>query len=318
MSWKDLLGKPTDFVELPWLGGRSLRSRNQSWTIEGRSPDEHGWHSFRIIGRRAIYRGGKTDPKPEILTNIVKGYLVGDCLVEDHVVVDPNPATIADHVKKVHLLDEGLDRFVRVSAGVVFDDGPLVFRSAEMPLGPEGDVLDAFLARRETISNIKGVVPALDAAFQIEVWRRNEIERHRAELVAQRAEEERLAKIHEAVGTAVGRRKLAEVDFGEAARSALAISGAVYLDHRKLVGHEMAVRFSFHDRRFECTCDDKTLRIIDSGVCLRNERTGERGDDRFTLESLPLVILEAIQTHRLVVFRHVDDVYNRFEDELDD
>jgi hypothetical protein len=49
-----------------------------------------------------------------------------------------------------------------------------------------------------------------------------------------------------------------------------------------------------------------TLRIVDAGICLEAHVTGERGDNRFTLESLPAVLEEAIRTNRLVVFRHVD------------
>jgi hypothetical protein len=74
----------------------------------------------------------------------------------------------------------------------------------------------------------------------------------------------------------------------------------------------MIVRFRFDNRRFECTCDEKTLRIIDSGICLtaheddREFEGGTRGDDFFVLESLPGVIKEAIEDHKLVVYRHAD------------
>ena len=53
------------------------------------------------------------------------------------------------------------------------------------------------------------------------------------------------------------------------------------------------MRFRLDDLRFECTCDRRTLRIIDAGVCLVDHHTGERGDDYFTLESLPGVIRQA-------------------------
>jgi hypothetical protein len=68
----------------------------------------------------------------------------------------------------------------------------------------------------------------------------------------------------------------------------------------------MVVRFRLLGRRFECTCDERTLRILDAGICLVDHATGERGDTRFTLESLPAVILEADRDDKLVVFRHVD------------
>jgi NAD(P)H-dependent flavin oxidoreductase YrpB (nitropropane dioxygenase family) len=91
----------------------------------------------------------------------------------------------------------------------------------------------------------------------------------------------------------------------EAARAALALAGAEYLDHRASTqAAEVVVRFRLAGRRFECVCERQTLRIIDAGVCLTDERTGEKGDSRFTLESLPGVIQEAERSGRLVVFRH--------------
>ena len=63
-------------------------------------------------------------------------------------------------------------------------------------------------------------------------------------------------------------------------------------------------------RRFECTCDERTLQIIDAGICLTAHyddpdfEEGTRGDTFFTLESLPAVIRQAEREHRLVVLRH--------------
>jgi len=97
------------------------------------------------------------------------------------------------------------------------------------------------------------------------------------------------------------------VDFAEAARAALAVGGAEYLDHRRSARRgEVVVRFRLAQRRYECTCDQESLRIIDAGICLIDHATGERGDTYFTLESLPAVILQAEREGRLVVFRHVD------------
>jgi hypothetical protein len=47
----------------------------------------------------------------------------------------------------------------------------------------------------------------------------------------------------------------------------------------------------------------ETLRIIDSGICLIDHATDERGDTYFTLESLPAVIAQAIREGHLVIFR---------------
>jgi hypothetical protein len=318
MSWKDLLQQEGETAVLPWVGGRELRTKDRIWTLVGKNPQEHGWHSFSLTGRKATWVKS-SDPQPDLLRFKVRGYLVGDRLVPDGANVDPDPTRIHAYAERVHFLEPGLDRFVRVVAGRVFEGGPLVYDSLEMPLGPEDEVLQAFLDQKPSVNEVRGVVPALDAAFRMEVWQRAETERRRAELErirreeeARRALEERRQRLVEQLGDAVGRREMARVDFGEAAKSALAVGGAVYLDHRDSYNREeKIVRFRLNGQRFECVCDVR-LRIIDSGICLTAEyesdefEEGTKGDSFFTLESLPGVILEAQREGKLVVFRHVN------------
>jgi hypothetical protein len=66
-----------------------------------------------------------------------------------------------------------------------------------------------------------------------------------------------------------------------------------------------------------------TLWVIDAGVCLDDHR-GTKGDTLFSLEALPGVIAEAMDRHKLVVWRHVpgdvvpyDDVHNNEDDDDD-
>ncbi len=316
MSWRDLLPKEGEFLSFPWTGGRSLCLNGQVWNIEGKFPTYYGWYSWSIIGRKAI-NYVDSDPQPNILRNIITGYLVGNRLISDKASIDPDPRTIVAHSEPVFLIDDGLDRFSRISAGRTCDDGPLIFKQQEMPLGPEDEVLQIFLDDSRDFyqcKNIKGVVPALDAAFRMELWqkieterRRQELERLRREEEERRAREERRQALIDNLGNAETRRELAKIDFGEAARAALAIGNATYLDHRRAPRRgEMVVRFRLERRRFECVCDARTLGIIDSGICLQSHETGIKDDKLFTLESLPLVISEAIRTNVLVVYRHVD------------
>jgi len=313
MGWRDLLQTDDETVVSPWVGGRVLRVHDRTWSLEGRQPPEFGWHKFKVKGRKVRWES-ETEPSEDTLRYLIRGYLVGDRLVPEDVRVDPDPAKITDFSEPVALLDPGLDRFVRVAAGRPFEDGPLVFKGLEFPLGPEEDVLKAFEDQAVTVDNIRGVSPALDAAFRMEcfqrieaVRRRAELERQRLEEEAKRQQEERRKQIVEKLGDGAGRREMAPVDFSEAARAALAVGGAHYLDHRKARGRgEMIVKFRLDGRRFECTCDEKTLRIIDSGICLIDHATNKKYDNYFTLESLPGVIKQAQREGRLVVFRHVD------------
>jgi hypothetical protein len=289
VGWKDLIAKGDETVTHPWLGGRTVRSATQTWTLGGPLPQEHGWYTFRIAGRHATHPV-PNEPRPDRLVCIVKGYLVGDRVVPDGARVDPDPKKIVEFSERVHLLEPGLDRFARVAAGRAHEVEPLVYCHQEMPLGSESDVLQAFLDQKPSVQEIKGVPPALDAAFRMEVWQR----------------EERRRQIVERLGDGVGRREMAPVDFEEAARAALAIGEATLLDvrpsHRR---HEKVVRYRLDGCRYECTCDDRTLRIIEAGICLTSHEDGERGDDRFTLESLPSVVREADRLGVLVVLRHV-------------
>ncbi len=322
MGWKDLLEATGEKMTAPWTGGRELRDGARSWAITGPLPVEHGWYVFKKAGRKVSVVKA-TDAKPEALKDIVRGYLVGDRFVPDDVRVDPDALKLAAASERLYFIEEGLSRFARLSAGRNYEDGPLLFIGQEMPLGPEEDVLNAYYDKALNLDHIRGVAPALDAAFRLESWRRAETERQRAEVERllreeeeRRAREERRKELVAKLGDAQGRREMALQDFGAAARAALAVGGAEYLDHRKAHRpHESVVTFRVMQRRFECTCDDRTLRIIDAGICLTDHGTGERGDTYFTLESLPAVILDADRKGKLVVFRHAGDNEYRDDDE---
>jgi hypothetical protein len=308
MGWRDLLETGDERVTLPWTGGRSLHSKTRTFKINGRLPREHGWFSFKLKGTKA------TDPQPaeplDLLESPVFGYLVGDHVVPDDTRVDPDPQKILDYSEKVYLLPEELDRFSRVRAGRVYPEGPLIFIEQTFPFGPEDEVMNAFLDG-QSIAEIREVTPALHAAYNMEVYqkelaeaRRIELARIRAEEEAARAAEARRKELLEQLGDGAVRRELARQNFPEAARAALAVGGAEFLDSRKGRRNEFVVKYRVDGQRLECVCD-ANLQIIDAGVCLVDHTTNEKGDTYFTLESLPAVIRQAIREHKLVVWRHV-------------
>jgi len=329
MGWKDLLQTGDESVTAPWAGGRSVRLGVRTWRLEGRLPREQGWHKFKVRGRTATW-DGPADPDPELFTERAAGYLVGDRLVPDGAGIDPDPSKIAAFSERVHLLDPGIDRFARITAGRAFGGGPLIYEGLDMPLGPEEAVLAAFLARRRSVTEISGVTPALDAAFRMEAWQREEVERRRAELERlRREEEERMAEearqreLVRTLGDGAGRRAVAARDFEAGARAALAVGGADMLDHRDSFRKgEMVVTFKLSGRQFQCVCD-RELRIVDAGICLTAHyddpdfRAGTRGDNQLTLESLPGVIRQAEREGKLVVLRHVGDDYGDDDDYYD-
>ena len=313
MGWRDLLASEGETVTLPWTGSRSLHSESRVFKFGGfrDRPQEFGWYRFEIEGGNTATDPKSAEPLLDLLKGPVVGYLVGDRLVPDDTRIDPDPSKIVDHSEKVFVLPEELERFSRVRAGRVYPEGPLIFLEQVFPLGPEDEVMNAYLDNLTDVTSIPEVGPALDAAFRMEVYqreqaelRRQEIARRLAEEEARRGQEQRRKELLERLGDGAGRRAMAQGNFVEAARAALTVGGAQYLDHRAMRRGEWVVKYRVDGQRLECVCDTN-LQIIDAGVCLTDHDTDEKGDTYFTLESLPSVIRQAIREDKLVVWRHV-------------
>lgn len=312
MNWQSLLQKKDEFRVLPWISGKTLNSSSRTWRIKGKLPDDPGWYQFKIDSRTATVVT-VADPDTDVFKERIYGYLIGNRLVPDQVSIELNPADIIRKTELVYLIDDSTDLFTRVVAGRVFENGPLIFDSISLPLGPESEVETAFIEKLTSLDHIKGVTPALDALFKMECWRRDEQERIRLELEKQRIiEKERLEKerayqqLVKNLGNSVAYRELAKTDFKQAAELALKVSGATLrLARPALHQNEMVVQFRFLNQNYECVCDKYSLRIIDAGICLTDHYTGVKGDDWYTLESLPSVIREAIKNEELVITRYV-------------
>jgi|APSaa5957512576_1039674.scaffolds.fasta_scaffold20827_3 hypothetical protein len=341
MGWQDLLGTPEgEELTLPWVGGRQVYDgKGRCWNIQGRTPREFGWYIFKCsAGRKAKlwheiveHLDGREEHLPvapievfgaEFIGQLpeVRGYLAGDRLIPDGARVDPDPTKLIDQTETVFFIPAGLERFTRATV-IRWPNLGLLFANEGFPEGPEPDVIAAYQDRKDTVGDIPEVTPALDLAFRWVSYQRAaaearaaELERLRAEEEAKLAEEERVRRLQKRVGTAEGRRALALEDFNAAAKAALAVGGAELLDVRDgRAAGEKVVQYRIHNRRLECVCDARTLRIVSAGVCLDDHR-GTKGDTWFTLESLPTVITEAIQLGRLVVYRHVRGDRDYYDD----
>lgn len=324
MGWRDLLQKDDERIVVAWVGGRSLCSLDRRWKIEGALPPEHGWYEWRIKSRTAELVGTATNIDGFSIGDLTYGrsphrsvgYLVGDLFVSDQ---DggkiKNPDALMKRFERVHLIEDGIEHFARVSVARFWDEGPYVFVREEFPLGPEDEVIAAYLDRLSTLDNIQGVVPALDLAWRMKVWHRSEVERRRAEEAARREvarreaeaarlRDEKMAKVRETLGDGEIRRQLALEDFEAAARAALTVGGGEYIEHRRgRRRDEFIVRYRVDGRRYECVCD-QTMHIVDAGICLQDHDTGEKGDTYFTLESMPGVT-RAAMAEGAAIWRHV-------------
>ena len=314
MSWRDLV-TPSGGLEVaaPWTGRRQVVVGDRVLRIEGVLPDEVGWHRFLVPAGRTARWAGVADGPPDGLDRAHPGeigYVVGERMIPDGVGLVLDPERLVDQTVPVSLVEAGLERIVRASV-IVLATGEMVWLRQEMPDGPETEVLAAYEDRTPNVDHIKGVTPALDLAFRfishqryLSEERAREREARRIADEKRRAEEERLATFRRSVGSGAGRRAVAATDFEGAARAALAVSGAVLLDVRPSTARgQMVVMYRWRHRRLGCVVDRETLGILDSGICLTDHYTGEKGDTRFTLESLPGVVEEAMRLGKLVVYR---------------
>ena len=303
MAWQNLLAT-TECRILPWFHSNVLYERGRSWEIRGTLPPEFGWWSFATDGsRKAAWRNGESNRSKDFgyakghLT--VSGYVAGGRLIPDDAGLALDPTFLAEQTKPLHLVEEGLGRFARAVA--VRTPYGLVYMEQGFPLGPEADVEAAYLDRKPNLTGIAGVTPALALAFRWLCYQRDLAEGREAKRIA----EAKLAEARKTVGSSVGRRALAAQDFANAARAALAVTGATLLDTRpSTIRGEMVVQYVYKHRRLECVVDGATLQVVDSGVCL-TDHAGVKGDTWLSLEALPSVIGEALRLGKLVVYRHV-------------
>jgi hypothetical protein len=305
MGWADLLSTPDTRV-LPWLGGRTVYGKHRRWTLRGDLPSEIGWQRFEISGgKRARWiEADFPDLDFDQGRAAVRGYLVGDRMIADTLAVPSDVLAIADNTERVFMVEPGLDRFSRALT-VRNGDGQLIFMRQEFPEGPEHEVTEAWQDRRESVDHVPGVTPALELAFQWLTWQRM-LSDERQEAARIRAEAEAQRQRHQSmVQAAAEHRQQIRTHFADAARAALARSGAELLDTREDFNRNRIVQLRYRRRRFECVVHPETLQIIEAGICLVDSASGERGDERFTLESLPSVIGEAMDRNVLHVFRHV-------------
>ncbi len=313
MGWEELLAEEHTIMILPWIGGRTIFGNGRQWKIQGDLPEEYGWYSFNTSGNRKTNVVEKAEAPfgwESEHKRTISGYMVGNRLVPDGSLATLNPEEFANNSLFVHLVEVGLERFSRAKV-VQYEQQYYLYAGPEFPLGPENEVFEAFLERKETLDGIKDVTPSLDFTFRFENWIRHErekrrrlLEERRRQEEVRRQEEERRQAFMKQIGSGEGRRRLATIDFEAAATAALQVSGAQFLDSRPSPrSGEQIVQFRYERHRFECVVDKRTLHVVDAGICLR-------GNDRlFTLESLPPVISQAIRQGVLHVFRNADN-YN--------
>jgi hypothetical protein len=329
VDYRKFLGKEEERV-LPYLGGSFLYAADRRLRLPT-EPAVPGWYRFRIKGREATPLG---PAEPEALDELpaVRGHLVGERLVRE--------GSIAERV--LFLPAEEPPRLSPCKARR-WHSGELLFEMLDFESEAEEAVRRA-LEDGTSLAQIKGVPATLRAAFayavleaesrrigipaaprelrphltQVAELGRPEAERALRALAAERVLAERemrelrqrqdlvfraqqAVQERERLAAQPGRqRRGGEPDAVARAEMALEAAGARMRSARGLGNGNLEVIFTFMDERFISVVNMATLQVVDSGICLGHPPR----DDLVTLESLPSVIKEAIDTNRLVILRH--------------
>ncbi len=304
---------------LPYFGGTRVDTSSRRLRLPS-ALDAPGWYTFEIKGREAFPKDPADAPDLSDLP-LARGHVVGRWLVGDNagavemeLFSEEEPPVLAPCRARVwyggEVLFEGLDfeGEAELSAREALEDG----RSLEGIKGVGAPLRAAFayavLARtsreltipfspkevRKDLLTIAGTGPdgAASSLRRLEHERRMWRALHPEEALL-RGEAPPPVRHHGPQPT------LANAE--ERADAALEAAGARLLAVRRLGDRQLEVRYRFMDERFVTVCDALTLQIHDAGVCLGHGE--ERGDRLLTLESLPSVIKEAIDTDVLVITR---------------
>lgn len=331
MDYRKFLGKEEERV-LPYLGGAFLHAadRRLRLTTEPAAP---GWYTFRIKGRDAT-PVGPAEPESLEQCSAVRGHLVGERLVRDgaiaervHFLPAEEPPRLSPiKVRRWHsgeLLFESLEFESEAEESVrrALEEDTNLAQIKAVP----ATLRAAFAYSVMEAASRRLGIPAAAAELRPHVAQVAELGRPEAEralraLAAERAlaqremmELNRRRQVVEMAQRAVeaqqqraipearqGRGRVRQEDAIARAELALEAAGARMRTARVLGDGNLEVIFTFKDERFISVVNMRTLQVIDSGICLGHPPR----DDLVTLESLPSVIKEAIDTDRLVILRH--------------
>jgi hypothetical protein len=333
VDYRKLLGKVETMV-LPYFGGPAVDAPDRRLRLAPRVPTDQplavGWWRFEVRGRTARPVEGA---EPEALDALpsVRGHLVGDRLVHGGALVET-----------VHFMPEEEPPLLSPCRARRWATGELVFDALELEGDAEESVRNA-LEQGTSLAGQKGIAASLRSAFGMALLQAAsrrlgipispaEVRAHTlavadaergsaaAEEVLQRLDEERREHARrvaerrarfdaqqsaEQLAAEHGRR-LAEMrrsgaravaDAALRAEQALDGSGARYVSSRRMTDDNIEVVFRFMGERFVSVVHAATLQVMDAGICLAG------ADRQVTLDSLPGVIREAIDTQRLVITR---------------
>jgi len=313
VDYRKFLNKKEAMV-LPYLGGPTVSADGRRLRLEGDAVV--GWHRFELEGRKARALEAADPPealekRPKVRGHFMAGWLFtsGDASVRLHLVPDDEPEPLS------------------IVIGRKWHDGEVLFGGLDFDGDPEMEARLA-LEEEQSLAEVKGVGPSLRYAFGYalvhKVARRLDVpvsfyevkaaaltaaregvaaaEHALTHLVEEREARARLRAQEDAVAEAERRRRswrtrVREGTPEERAEAALDAVGGTLLSTRRQGEGLLEVTFRYLGQRFISVVDQNSLHVYDAGICLDGH------DEELTLESLPSVIREAVDTSQLVITR---------------
>lgn len=326
MDYRKFLSK-TESVVLPYLGGPRVDAETRRLRVVSENEIEPGWWRFEVTGREAKPIEPTSAPELSHLPK-VHGHFAAGWLFEN--------GKSAGHVE---LLGDEPAVFTPLLARR-WPSGDWIYEGIEFESEAEEEVRRA-LEDERGLGEIKGVAASLRAAFgyalMSAIARRQEtrvsplemradvlaiaeggraaaaerlrsiLETRRLERVRQEAHVAAMRLPHAAATITplpapnLRNRRRPEPtvdDAHERAVLALDAAGAALLGSRMVRGYGLEVTFRFMGERFITIVDPLSFNVIDAGICLSG------ADRQLSLDSLPAVIREAIDTDVLHITRH--------------
>ncbi len=315
VHFRSFLGQ-SDPVVLPYFGGTRVDAPDRRLRLSGQL--EPGWFRFRIEGRRAVPLG-PADPidladRPAVRGHWAGGWLFSSGRDADRVPLPPaeEPAPLARatgrrwHSGDLLLGSIDFEDEAEVQARQALEDGrPIAEVRGAVPSlrAAFGYALTAAVGRelgipvspREAAGRAHEIAEGgRDAAAHLCRGLAAERERHHVALAVARRTSE-LAATAERVRRNVRERPGDPVERADAALDA---AGARMTRCRRLAAGNLEVCFRFAGELFISVVDAGSLQVLDAGICLSG------ADREITLDSLPSVIREAIETDCLHITRH--------------
>jgi len=319
VDYRKFLGVKTTQV-LPYLGGMSVDTRERRLRVNVETLP--GWYAFVIEGRQATIEQTRQDPieVPDLSAlPVAHGHLSASWLFLP-----------GAKVKRVYLLPDEQALPLSPCTARRWYSGHLLFDRLEFEEQIEETVREQLQKRQPLIvdsKKLKGIPATLRAAFAYELltliaYEQNVIisphevvsdlrniadigvekaqniiativlnreqERQRVSQARQRVLEHRIVRRQYQQNQAREQRII----------NALDNTGAHMLSIRFIGDGQVETTFDFMGQRFISIIEENTLQVFDAGVCL------EGADGKLTLDSLPGVIREAIETEQLYITRH--------------